>query len=422
MNLAEVKKTYTDTFKLEDDLVLDLIIAVVVATHFKTDPIWLCIIGGPSSGKSELVNTVTKVTQLGKPFCHPISTITENTFLSGMPARKGQEASLLHTIGEKGVIVMKDFTSIISMKMDKRDAILAQMREIYDGEYTKKTGNGQNESWHGKINWLGAVTDAIHIKEEESATMGRRTISFEMPEQTPEMRRRLTKGSREVKDHKVEDRVFIQKVFADFIEEKMLNAPTTLPTLPEQFRDNMEELADFITLARSPVARNFKGMMVLVPSPEMPMRVSDQLQQLAQTVLYINDNIFSDAQEKVFYKIGMDSISKQRRITLRLLAEYRGVSAKGLAQAINYPTETVRMWLQEINVLNICVRDADQVTSIDVFRIKPEYRAIMAKYGDIAYKDELLVDKAGYNGYDSDDGDIDPSQAQEIKTNIWDSF
>jgi hypothetical protein len=420
MNLTDTKKVYLKLFKLNDDLVLDLVIATVVATKFKTDPIWLMIIGGPSSGKSELVNTVEEVKVKDKKFCYGISTLTENSFMSGMPARKDQETSLLHEIGDKGVIVMKDFTSILSMARDKREAILGQMREIYDGKFEKRTGNGQNASWNGKINWLGAVTDAIYINDEESASMGRRTISYEMPEQSAALRRSLTKSSRQMKHTKVEEREHIKKAFAEFIQARIDDGINELPELPEEFSDNLEELSDFATLARSPVARDFKGSIILVPSPEMPMRMNDQLHQLAQTVLYINDGILKEHHYRLFYKVAFDSIPKQRRMVLHSLAEYEAVSAKGLAQHLNYPTETVKKWLQEANVLKLCDRKPDTASHVDLYTIKKSFRKLMMKYDTIEYKDEMLVDKNG--GYATDFDDGDETELKEKQDNAMKAF
>lgn len=120
MTLQELKQLYKDVFYLEDDMILDVILAVAISSKLGGDPIWLLIIGGSSSGKSELINTLNKV-----PFNTPISSMTENTFLSSMRSFDGKEMSLLHRIGTSGMITMKDYTSILSMRSEKRDLIVS---------------------------------------------------------------------------------------------------------------------------------------------------------------------------------------------------------------------------------------------------------------------------------------------------------
>lgn len=155
-HLKDIKDKYKEVFLIEDDMILDVVCAIAIATKLKSDPLWLLIVGGSSSGKSELIGILGKV-----PFNHPISSMTENTFLSNMRTSDGREASLLHRIGVNGMITMKDYTSILSMRSEKRDLIVSQMREIYDGKLDKEAGNGNPQHWEGKINWIGAVTDSV---------------------------------------------------------------------------------------------------------------------------------------------------------------------------------------------------------------------------------------------------------------------
>ena len=156
--LKEVKDAYKSVFYMKDenDGVLDVILAVTISTWTGNDGIWLLLIGGPSTGKTECLNIITSL-----PFVHTISTLTENTFLSGMKLKAGQEASLLHRVGPKGVLVFKDFTTVLGLRDDRRTEILNQMREIYDGKIVKSTGNGEDNNWEGKINVLAATTEVI---------------------------------------------------------------------------------------------------------------------------------------------------------------------------------------------------------------------------------------------------------------------
>ena len=80
MRIENIKEAYKKIFYIEDDFSIDLTAAVVASTLLlKSDPIWVIIIGAPSSGKSELINAFSKV-----KFVHPVSDMTENTLLSGM--------------------------------------------------------------------------------------------------------------------------------------------------------------------------------------------------------------------------------------------------------------------------------------------------------------------------------------------------
>ena len=80
--LKDCKDTYQEIFYIEDSTIIDLILAVAIGSMTATDPIWLMIIGGSSSGKSEFINSLSTLKKPdGKNLAFDISTLTENTFL-----------------------------------------------------------------------------------------------------------------------------------------------------------------------------------------------------------------------------------------------------------------------------------------------------------------------------------------------------
>jgi len=87
-SIEEVKDVYKSVFLLseEDDVILDILVAVTLSTKMSGDPIWLLIIGGSSSGKTELINAISKVNYITE-----VSEMTENTLLSSMANRNGKE-------------------------------------------------------------------------------------------------------------------------------------------------------------------------------------------------------------------------------------------------------------------------------------------------------------------------------------------
>lgn len=391
--LKELKELYCSVFYIEETMILDVIAAITIATKLPGDPIWLLIIGGSSSGKSELVNTVSKV-----PFVFPVSSMTENTFLSNMRISDGKEASLLHEIGTSGMIVMKDYTSILAMRQEKSDIIISQMREIYDGALTKRAGNGKSESWAGKINWIGAVTDAIYTSEDETAGMGRRTINYVMPIQD----RRRTLERAKVNNADIADkRLAIQEAFAEYVMHHLENLPENLPDLPEDFSEELMDLADFVTLVRTPCKRDFKGELLLVPSPEMGMRAFQSMQTLAKVLVHLHTSENPHIEKgdtmnhirEIIRRIAFDSIPKQTTLVLGLLAKYEAVTTKGTAQELRYPTELMRKWLENVNVLGICERMASDGVGPDRWVINKEYRNIMIQYGGVKPEKKTLADK-----------------------------
>lgn len=415
-SLQDVKTTFTDVFPLQDDAIIDVILAITLGAKMNGDPIWLMIIGGSSTGKSELVQMIDDV-----EFVYPVSNLSENTFLSGMSSTKGEEMSLLRQIGPRGMITMKDYTSILTMKADKREVIMGQMREIYDGRIDKKTGNGNSVSWEGKLNYIGAVTDSIYLKEGESAGMGRRAVNYIMPDLDDEQRLSVGRAAQKNLNDAPEKRKHIKEVAKDFIERKLATVPRDLPDIPEEVSESLLQLSNFVTRARTPVERDFRDRPTMVHSLEGLMRMSQQMQKLAQYFMWLNDGKLNEKSLNVLYKICLDSIPARLFTVLKVLAKYKAVQTKGAAQLLNRTTDWTRRWLEDLNMLEVCFRSSERVLGPDEWVIHEPYRQLLIKYGGVVPTDETLSGGESDNSLYYDVEDIEEGVLKEFEEN-QDSF
>jgi len=81
-------------------------------------------------------------------------------------------------MGERGLLVIKDVTSILSADRNTRAGVLAALREIHDGRWERNVGTdgGQTLTWTGRIAVVGAVTTAWDAAHGVIATMGDRFV------------------------------------------------------------------------------------------------------------------------------------------------------------------------------------------------------------------------------------------------------
>ncbi len=400
MKIDELIKLYQDVYYIEDPSVIPLVCAVILSNKLPIDPIWLMLVGAPSSGKTELINAIS-----GVKYVHQVSTLTENTLLSGMRTLKGQEPSLLKRIGN-GVMTMKDFTTILAMQFDRQQVIVSQLREVYDGHFVKETGNGGKIEWRGHITFLGGVTEKIHSMEGRFAGMGKRELYYTMPLQN---RYETTKKSIKNKAKIMGMRQKVKEAFTQYIEE--MEDKVILPDkeLSDELQDEIIRLSDFASTARSAVERahNAKQNIVLVPSVDMPMRLANQVSSLATIFTIMNKGEMPDMYRKILYKVALDSIPKGRRLTLHALAAHEEATSPGIAMAMNYPTEPVTMWLQDLNALGLISRSkSGPKGGSNTWKINDEGRRIMANYDNVVNIGGML---------DVDDWDIP-------KDEDWGSF
>jgi hypothetical protein len=365
---------------------------------------------------TELLNILSKV-----PFVFQLSTLTPNTFLSGMRL-KGKETSFLLRIPKTSVITMKDYTSILSMSSDDQQEIMSQLREIYDGKYTKSTGQGDDIVWRGKITLLAGVTEKIFAMEAKFSGMGLRTLSYCLPLQDRiKTAKAAAKNASKIKEIREE----LEDEFLEYVNLMIPIIAEFQGEVPENISDNIIALADFASGVRSPVEKAWNGDVDLVLAPEMPMRISNQIHLLCKVFMAMNAGVLLPEYEKILYKIALDSIPKGRRMALSQMTKYEYVTTKSLAIELNYPVDTVRKWLVELNALKICDRSINGGNQGDKWTLRHTYRDIMSKYDSIEPTKEVL------NAYDDDDdaqvdsqGNMTLDSGIDAKTgeNIWQEF
>jgi len=113
------------------------------------------------------------------------SIASEGALLSGTSQREvSKEATggLLRQMGRRGVLIVKDVTTILSMSGDARDKVLSALREVFDGRWIRQLGTdgGKTLNWEGRIVVVGAVTTAWEKAHAVIATMGDRFVLVRM--------------------------------------------------------------------------------------------------------------------------------------------------------------------------------------------------------------------------------------------------
>lgn len=388
-----------------DRSVLRLICAATIGNQMIGDAIWLCIVSSSSGGKTELLSSLDHISVDGKKTIWPVAEISANAFLSGMK-RTGVETSLLHRMPIGGILTFKDFTTILSKRIEERIVLFGQLRQIYDGEFEKTVGTGDDIVWTGKVGALAASTEAIHKHMDEMAIMGHRFIFYTMsqPERKAVLHLMLDKKEQGIDNKTL--RAARAEAMSQYIEHVVGIARETKLNMSREMQNDLVDVADFCTRARSAVdIDKYKGYINFVPAKDMPMRMFEQLLMLAQAFGVMNlseggglkgterDGL-SDDDMNILYKIAFDSIPVTRRIALKYLAKYKdGLSTAGFATDTGYQTPVVAGWLAQINALGICDRIKSSGPQGDKWILKEEYRGVISKFEHITVVEDQLIDE-----------------------------
>jgi hypothetical protein len=121
--IYSVIRIFRQWMYLPDGSILLAVFGAYAAFLLTGDPVWLLLIGPSSGGKTQIL-----ISLLVLAYTHLASTLTEGGLLSGTPRKErsdGAKGGLLREIGRRGVIILKDFTSTLSMPRDTRTAVMA---------------------------------------------------------------------------------------------------------------------------------------------------------------------------------------------------------------------------------------------------------------------------------------------------------
>jgi hypothetical protein len=356
MNIEDVIKVFQDRLYLPDPGIVEVMLASVVANRMEGDPVWVLLVGPPASGKTEVLSSLS-----GLPEVHEMSTITKAGLLSGSASKKeGATGGLLPKVGRYGIVVCKDFTSVLSESSDTRTELLAALREIYDGSWVRHVGGegGRTIAWQGKVGLLAGVTETIDRHTAAIGAMGERFIFYRLPELNYGGRLEQGRASLENTGHQAEMRAELSSAVAEFLSS--IEIPKEMPDLDEEEVERLIMLADLATRCRSSVERSGRDREVeLVPQAEAPGRMQAVLVQMARAMKVLK--IEKSEIDRLNMKIALDGMPKLRRSVIEhLTGEVASLnpSAALIADAIGIPTATVSRTLEDLAAHRIVERTA----------------------------------------------------------------
>jgi hypothetical protein len=368
--LADVIATFRKWLYIPDPGPVEVLLGAVAANLMEGDPIWLMLVGPPGSGKTEALQSIT-----GLAGVHPVGTLTEAALLSGTPTReraRDSQGGLLRAIGNSGLILCKDFTSILSMHTETRGSLLAALREIYDGAWTRHVGvdGGRTLHWSGRVAVIAGVTPIVDSHHAVMSAMGERFLFYRMP--TCDRKRQAGRAMR----HTGQERE-MRRELAGAVKTLFDSIKLPAVTMPEgQLQENIIALAILVARGRSAVERDGRTREVeLIPESEAPGRLAIGLARLYGGMQAVG--VADGEAWRLTSKVGLDCLPAVRRVVLEtLLAAIGPMSTKEIADAVRYPTNTTRRALEDLCGHGLMEREPGGGNKGDSWYIAPETREL----------------------------------------------
>ena len=333
-------------------------LGTVAANLLPGEPTWLGLIAPPSSAKTELINAL-----IGLPFVVSASTLTPAGLLSGTPQRqraRGAKGGLLKQVSNPGLLCLKDFTSILTMRPEAKAEILGVLREVYDGHYVRRLGTdgGRELEWKGKLGLIFACTNVIDTHYSVENALGNRFLLSRLSQPDRTQFKRALK-------HTGASLMVMRREIADSVTALFaIPRPDPQPLDPEgdEFK-RLDRVVNLVVRLRGAVERDrYKRDIQSFHGAEGPARIGLALERLLAGLdtLGVDRAIALDVIEAV----AMDSVSPIRRSAYEYLCQpVPGAQAsdpppwrttREVANRVRLPVETTRRTLEEMFGYDLC--------------------------------------------------------------------
>lgn len=363
-SLADVIGVFEKWLFLRSTDAISIMLATAVSQQIDGEPIWMFLVGPPGSAKTETLNSLSNV-----PNVYMTSSLTPHSLISGANWKDGADPSLIPRLDGK-IMIIKDFTSILSLRDTEKDEIFGILRDAYDGKCGKEFGNGVVRNYESRFTLLAAVTPSIYSLSSQHTALGERFLKFAISDNIAhDFEDDII--SRAIDNIDAENRM--RGELADVVQAYLARTVGTghfkkdgLPTIPPAMKTRIISLARFGARMRGTVTRDTyrNDIVTSRPSAEVGSRLGKQLAKLTQSLAVVHrKSTVGEDEYRLVKKTMLDTIPQRNEDVLRHMLRAcpthdQKMSMQDLALATRYPLATVSRILQDMNVLDVVERTA----------------------------------------------------------------
>jgi hypothetical protein len=247
---------------------------------------------------------------------------------------------------------LKDFGSILSMHTETKAEVLAALREIYDGGWTRHVGSdgGRTLAWKGKLGLVFASTGVIDMHYSVIGAMGDRALISRF---VPEPRGQYVRSLK----HIGPTTALMHKELAEAVASLFAGRKNEPRPLADDEIDRIDRIIMLVVRLRGAVARDGRTRdLEAIFGAEGTARIGLAL----TSVLNGLDVLGVDRKRalEVIEAIALDSVPPIRRAAYDYLCNNHPAEASttDVADALELPTSTTRRVLEELAVYRLIRR------------------------------------------------------------------
>lgn len=329
---------------------IDFVFGVIFANRLDVKPIWAYLIGPSSAGKTTLLDPMA-----GHESIYATDTLTKASLLPGIGVGRPTEKttrmvvrnSLLKQADGK-ILVIKDFSPLLTEDYKELKSILGILRSAYDGTFVKNFGSIGRVEIECRFGLIAAVTDAIDNHLIVDAELGQRFIGYRMPRISMKEERAICDAVRNNKQSE------LNEVLHGAAYE-MLDREPKEPNITKKQADTIMYAVEVVALARTAIVRDKYTHDASVARPERTARLYSQLISLAKGVAMARGHRRVMGEDVVFVRhVAAHTLSLNMLRLLNMFLEKEGLTSEDLIKRFGWCKRTCDEKLDNLRLIGIC--------------------------------------------------------------------
>ena len=311
IELLDVHKVYKKWLKVSDDKRIDLGLAVALTREIKGTKLWLWIIGTSGDWKTEQINAIhdNETTRI-------LRSITKNTLISGYKGAKDLAPEL-----KDKLLLIPEGAQILTINKDDKNAVFAQLRDLYDGYAGADKGSGTRAKYKDlNVSMIAGCTPFIDGQQLIHQQLGTRELFYRTSKGDIISDEELMDKVEENADYEIEMRHELRMVTCAFINTHEYDNIKPGAETKKKIRN----LVNYVRLMRASAEIDFgTGELRAEVFPEKPTRIYKQFLLLFSALKSLTPGYSDDKVLLLLEHISKSCASQNRVKTLNHLIKMK---------------------------------------------------------------------------------------------------
>jgi hypothetical protein len=376
---------HTRTIGLMDDDLVEVVLSVYISKEIeKRNPIWIMLVGNPSSNKTQLVTLLVKAIDTVM-----IDVLTTNPFISGL-SKKEKPQDLLPKLNGKCFIV-KDYTSFFGRSEETVKQLISDLVSIYDGSFAKHSGARGTISYQSTFSHIGCVTPmGLSQRQHYMNQVGARFLTVRVAELTEEQRAECfdVAWSEDLKE-RIAAASEAASGYVTTLCEGIRQYGIHLAPVDAKIRTQLNLLAELVARARGEVRtrtqkfetedgeiKTFEEVEEI--QKEEPFRALHQLKALCRSLAILRGKEEVTQREFLTVKrVALSSMPVQRAEALAAFQSELKFTAKEGSDILDKNYKTVKRHLDQLVHLGVLRREKDIDGKTWIYEPHPKFSSLI---------------------------------------------